>query len=178
MAPAGLVLAGENVNGDFLRGLMVFGVPVGTDQYVRFKLNEVADQIISDAKKVQEVLASERQAPWSALRLSISSRFGYFQQNVHPSLCEPVSARLDAALWQSLEAGADFKIPRGREPGGLPLEIPAVPLLHVLNKVLEAVRPKSTRAAWAWKQQDKVSSAWLLCLPGVSINRYNSRTLL
>ena len=48
----------------------------------------------------------------------------------------------------------------------------------VLNKVLEAVRPKSTRAAWAWKQQDKVSSAWLLCLPGVSINRYNSRTLL
>ena len=99
MAPAGLVLAGENVNGDFLRGLMVFGVPVGTDQYVRFKLNEVADQIISDAKKVQEVLASERQAPWSALRLSISRRFGYFQQHVHPSLCEPVSVRLDAALW-------------------------------------------------------------------------------
>ena len=45
MAPAGLVLAGENVNGDFLRGLMVFGMPVGTDQYVSFKLNEVADQI-------------------------------------------------------------------------------------------------------------------------------------
>ena len=51
MAPAGLVLAGENVNGDFLRGLMVFGIPVGTDQYVSFKLNEVADQIISDSKK-------------------------------------------------------------------------------------------------------------------------------
>ena len=74
MAPAGLVLAGENVNGDFLRGLMVFGVPVGTDQYVRFKLNEVADQIISDTKKMQEVLASERLALWSALRLSISSK--------------------------------------------------------------------------------------------------------
>ena len=42
-APTGLVLAGENVNGDFLRGLMVFGVPVGTDQYVSFKLNDVAD---------------------------------------------------------------------------------------------------------------------------------------
>ena len=26
----------------------------------------------------------------------------------------------------------------------------------VLNKVLEAVRPKSTRAAWAWRQQDMV----------------------
>ena len=74
MAPAGLVLAGENVNGDFLRGLMVFGMPVGTDQYVSFKLNEVADQIISDAKKVQEVLASERQALWSALRLSSATK--------------------------------------------------------------------------------------------------------
>ena len=31
------------------------------------------------AKKMQEVLASERLALWSALRLSISSRFGYFQ---------------------------------------------------------------------------------------------------
>ena len=29
----------------------------------------------------------------------------------------------------------------------------------VLNKVLEAVRPKSTRAAWAWRQQDMVRKA-------------------
>ena len=27
------------------------------------------------------------------------------------------------------------------------------------------MRLKSARAAWAWKQQDKVSSAGLLCLP-------------
>ena len=36
----------------------------------------------------------------------------------------------------------------------------------VLAKALELVRPKSTRAAWAWKQRDKVSSAWLLACPG------------
>ena len=37
----------------------------------------------------------------------------------------------------------------------------------LLSKVLEEVRPKSTRAAWAWRQRDKVSSAWLLAIPGL-----------
>ena len=36
---------------------------------------------------------------------------------------------------------------------------------HFRNKVT-LVRPKSTRAAWAWGQRDKVSSAWLLACPG------------
>ena len=36
----------------------------------------------------------------------------------------------------------------------------------VLAKALDLVRPKSTRAAWAWRQRDKVSSAWLLAIPG------------
>ena len=36
----------------------------------------------------------------------------------------------------------------------------------VLEKALALVRPKTTRAAWAWRQRDKVSSAWLLAIPG------------
>jgi hypothetical protein len=36
----------------------------------------------------------------------------------------------------------------------------------VLKKALQQVRPKSIRAAWAWKKRDKVSSAWLLATPG------------
>jgi len=36
----------------------------------------------------------------------------------------------------------------------------------VLVKALDLVRPRSTRAAWAWRQRDKVSSAWLLACPG------------
>ena len=36
----------------------------------------------------------------------------------------------------------------------------------VLAKALDLVRPKSTRAAWAWRQRNKVSSAWLLAIPG------------
>ena len=36
----------------------------------------------------------------------------------------------------------------------------------VLVKALDLVRPMSTRAAWAWRQRDKVSSAWLLAIQG------------
>ena len=43
----------------------------------------------------------------------------------------------------------------------------------VLGKLLEEVRPKNTRAAMAWRQQDKVSSAWHLALPGGDTNLTN-----
>ena len=36
----------------------------------------------------------------------------------------------------------------------------------MLVKLLKALRPKSTRAAWAWSQRDKVATAWTLALPG------------
>ena len=36
----------------------------------------------------------------------------------------------------------------------------------LLARSLELLRPRSTRPAWALKQRDKVSSAWLLALPG------------
>ena len=35
----------------------------------------------------------------------------------------------------------------------------------VLDKLLLGVRPRSTRAAWSWRQRDKVSSAWILAIP-------------
>ena len=37
---------------------------------------------------------------------------------------------------------------------------------RLLAKALADVRPCSTRAAWAWRQRDKVSVAWLMALPG------------
>ena len=37
---------------------------------------------------------------------------------------------------------------------------------RLLTKVLEVHRPKRDRHAWGWRQKDKLSSAWLLALPG------------
>ena len=37
---------------------------------------------------------------------------------------------------------------------------------RLLTRSLELHRPKKDRHAWAWRQRDKLSSAWLLSLPG------------
>ena len=44
----------------------------------------------------------------------------------------------------------------------------------VLVKALAEVRPRSTRAAWSWRQRDKVSSAWLLALPSMDTRLSNA----
>ena len=36
----------------------------------------------------------------------------------------------------------------------------------LLAKSLEENQPKKDRPVWAWKQRDKISSSWLLALPG------------
>ena len=97
--PAGLTIAGDEVDGIFECGFDCYGIPIGTDKYVIRKLEEKAQEIAMDARKTVELLATDRQALWTALRLSISQRFHYFCQHSPPSLVEPVAAWLDEELW-------------------------------------------------------------------------------
>ena len=90
------------------------------------KLQERAGVIAADCRRIAEVLRPDRQALWSALRLSMTRRFGYLQQNVAHSLTEPVARELDTALWEILETACGLKTPRGEEQGSLCLRIPAV----------------------------------------------------
>ena len=108
---------------------MVYGAPVGSPAYVDHKLREVAREIVGDSRKAEEVLGGDRQALWSALRLSIHQRFGYLQQMVPPSLTEPMAAELDEVLWGMFERVCGFEVPRGEGQGGLTLSIPEVPYL-------------------------------------------------
>ena len=61
-------LAGEEVDGEFLRGFVCFGAPVGEDRYVVHKLQEVASRIADEAQQTVEVLKADKQALWCALR--------------------------------------------------------------------------------------------------------------
>ena len=47
--PVDLPLA-EEVRGQFFRGFMCFGVPVGEDRYVRWKLQQIADKLLGEAR--------------------------------------------------------------------------------------------------------------------------------
>ena len=60
--PAGVTLAGEEVAGVFERGVMVYGVPVGSPGYVTHKLWERAQSIIADGMRIAEVPRMDRQA--------------------------------------------------------------------------------------------------------------------
>ena len=112
-SPAGVELAGKVVDGVFEVGFDCYGVPMGTDKYVSSELMVIADVIVRDAKKTRELLASNKQALWSTLRLSTAQRFQYHCQHVHPTLCEPVAEWIDKQLWKELEETVGFDIPQG-----------------------------------------------------------------
>ena len=140
----------------------MFGVPVGSDDYITHKLRQIADVIMRDAEKTREVLASNRQALWAALRLSINQRFGYLMQHTPPSLCEPVAAELDNSLWRILEAAAGFQIPRGADPGGLTLSIAEVPSLHNRSFQEWAIRLPARTYGWGFRSlQDTCGPAYI-----------------
>jgi hypothetical protein len=110
--PEGLELAGEEVNGRFLRGFNCFGCPVGEDEYVTHKIRVRAQKIVEDAKKTVGLLSGDKQALWVSLKWSMTQRFDYWCQLVRPSLVRPIAAYLDAQLWLVLEAALGFRVPR------------------------------------------------------------------
>ena len=157
----GLSLASEQVGDTFLRGMMVYGVPVGSPEYVAHKLEQQAEEIIRDAEKTREVLSTERQALWSALRLSISQRFQYLMQLVPPSLVEPVAAKLDIVLWRILESAAGFPIAHGGEQDGLTLRVP-VPTLDNISFQEWAVRLPVRLHGWGLRSlEDSCGPAYI-----------------
>ena len=111
--PNGLTLAGEEVDGTFEHGFLMYGVPIGSDAYCADQLMKIAERIVSDGQKTAELLSGERQSLWSALRCSISQRFDYWLQLSYPSVVKPVAEWLDEQLWKILETATGLSIPRG-----------------------------------------------------------------
>ena len=108
----GLPLAGEEVEETFQPGFLMYGVPVGTDEYCTHKLMEIARRIASDAQQTAQLLAGERQSLWTALRVSTSRRFDYWLQLAYPPVVEPVARWLDNQLWSMLETATGLTIAR------------------------------------------------------------------
>ena len=61
-APPSMKIAGVMIEGDFCPGMLVYGIPVGSNLYVRHMLDEVVEDVKSEVDKVREVLAGESQA--------------------------------------------------------------------------------------------------------------------
>ena len=111
--PTGLTLAGDEIDGAFEPGFLLYGVPIGSDKYCTYQLNKIAKRIVSDAQQTVQLLSTERQALWSSLRSSIAQRFDYWLQLCYPSVVKPVAAWLDSEIWKVLESATGLTIPRG-----------------------------------------------------------------
>ena len=90
-SPTGVKLAGRMIDDRFENGFDCYGVPIGSEKYITSEIKDIAVSIANDAMKTVEVLSTNKQALWAALRLSVSQRFQYICQHVQPSLCEPVA---------------------------------------------------------------------------------------
>ena len=129
-APGDMKVAGTSVEGIFYPGMIVYGIPVGCDQYVKQMLNEVVDDIASEISRVQEVLTGESQAMWAVLNSSLAHKLDWHLTLCYPSDVREAAERLDRIFWSVLGFVSRSKIPTGRDQGASTLSVPDVDWLN------------------------------------------------
>ena len=114
------------VDGQFQPGFICYGIPVGSDAYVRHTLCDKARKVERDVTKVVDTLTKDNQALWVALHRSHAHKMDYHLALCYPSDILPVAQRFDAILWSALESATGQHIPRREEGLGIEcvLDIP------------------------------------------------------
>ena len=111
-APPDMKIAGVMVDNVFCPGMVVYGIPVGSDPYVRHMLGEVVEDVASQVERVQEVLAGESQAMWGVLNSSLAHKLDWHLTLCYPSDILSASSKLDSIFWSMLENITRGTIPR------------------------------------------------------------------
>ena len=114
-APEGIARAGVLVGEEFFPGMVVYGIPVGSDTYVRHMLGKLVDEVAGEVNRVKEVLAGDSQAMWSVLSASLAHKLDWHLSLCYPSDIMTAATRLDAIFWSMLETISRQHIPSGQE---------------------------------------------------------------
>ena len=138
------------VDGIFQPGFDCYGIPLGTDAYVREALWQKAEEVKRDMEQVTNILAKDSQALWVALHRSLAHKMDYHLSLCYPSDILPVAEYLDKILWKVFERAVGQQVPRKEE--GLGIEC-------VLNLPVDSMRSKSfqelsTRSPFALEALD------------------------
>ena len=157
-ATPGLTRAGVTVDGVFEPGFLCYGVPVGTQKYVEYMLNRKIEDNAKGAKNVSNVLGDERQALWTALRLSLSQQLDYWLQLCYPTDIMKAAEKMDKVLWEVLEKTASSHIPRKDEQKGWEC---------VLNVPVQSLQGKSFQE-WISRQPVRLGGFGLRCQADLS----------
>ena len=110
-ATDGLIAAGIEVEERFEPGFLCYGVPIGTDEYVGYKLDQKVEEVAAGVQKACQVMEGESQALWALLRLSFSQQFDYWISLVHPSQVKLAAQKMNKVMGDMLEFLAGSKIP-------------------------------------------------------------------
>ena len=158
----GAPVGGAEVDGEFAAGLLVAGVPLGSDEYVEHVLGEVVGGIESYIDYTVTELRACRHSTWTSLYYSAQSRFDYMLRHVPPVATRPFARRLDAALLAAAESlgyvgvlgdsvtARRFRLPARMRGCGVRRRWSMAPACYAASFVESAavmVRPDA-RAAW------------------------------
>ena len=103
--------AGDIINGTFEPGMDVYGIPVGSDAWVRNWLNIKVQNLKKLKEKTCAVLENDKQAMYNLLTQSFSHKMDY-----HASLCYPSDSseslrNFDELVWSYLESATGLTLP-------------------------------------------------------------------
>ena len=102
--------------------MLCYGVPVGTDAYVKNMLRLKVDEIEKEVEIISEILTDERQALWAVLRSSTTHKLDYWLTLVYPCLMKEAATRMDKIQSNVLHSLLGIHIPMHAE--GLAYDCP------------------------------------------------------
>ena len=70
-------LAGVQVGDQWLPGFTCYGVEIGSDAFVKHKLEERVQEVIGQVDKVMDLLADDPQAAWALLPSAYARQMDY-----------------------------------------------------------------------------------------------------
>ena len=130
--PADMRRAGIRVGEEFAPGLEVYGIGVGSDEYVQEYLGKKVKEIGEVVLRSCDLLEPDLQAKWTLLSSSVSQKLSYHLALQYPTDIAAAAERLDSILWGMLEEATGLHIPRAEE--GLGVECVVAPPVRGLEE--------------------------------------------
>ena len=100
-------------DGQQATGITVYGVPIGSPEYVRWAVERKADEIISTIHKHDEALREYPHHMMSMAGYSLQHRFTYWLRTRTPAHTRTTAERVEAAMHKLIEKAANNQIRRG-----------------------------------------------------------------
>ena len=117
--PPGLALAGSTVGGQFLPGFMCYGIPIGSQEYVRHQLSLKVHEIAKEVQETVKVLEGEGQAVWTVARSSSATKLDYHLSLCYPSDMREAAKEMDSLLISMLNSATGLSVPMVDEGRGV-----------------------------------------------------------